>query len=72
MKLRAERAQLLGYESHAHWRMSDTMAVDPKCGRVHAKVWPAHRARQSGVADMQAIADREKTGTRIEPWDYLY
>ena len=74
VNLRAERAQLLGFESHAHWRMSDTMAADP--ARAHAfllKVWPAvvaHVRRE--VADMQAIADRENPGTRIEPWDYLY
>jgi hypothetical protein len=32
VKLRAERAALLGYESHAHWRMDDTMARDPEGG----------------------------------------
>src|SRR6185436_1258705 len=26
VRLRAERAKLLGYPSHAHWRMADTMA----------------------------------------------
>lgn len=30
VKLRAERAALLGYASHAHWRMSDTMAKRPR------------------------------------------
>jgi peptidyl-dipeptidase Dcp len=72
--LRAERATLLGYQSHAHWRMSDTMAADP--GTAHAfmlKVWPGAVARvKQEVAEMQAIADREQPGTTIEPWDYLY
>src|SRR6185295_5272378 len=30
VKLRAERAKLMGYPSHAHWRMLDTMARDPE------------------------------------------
>src|SRR5687767_6540979 len=72
--LRAERAKLLAYQSHAHWRMSDTMAADP--GTAHAfmlKVWPGAVARvKQEVAEMQAIADREQPGTTIEPWDYLY
>src|SRR6185295_11129507 len=42
VKLRAERAALLGYKSHAHWRMADTMAVDPqKAKDLMMKVWPA-------------------------------
>jgi peptidyl-dipeptidase Dcp len=33
VKLRAERAALLGFASHAHWRMDDTMAKDPQKAR---------------------------------------
>ena len=74
VKLRAERAQLLGYASHAHWRMADTMAGDPQAAEaLMMKVWPAAVARvKEEVADMQAIADRQDPGVRIEPWDYLY
>ena len=72
--LRAERATLLGYESHAHWRMSDTMAADPGTAQAFMlKVWPGAVARvKQEVAEMQAIADRDRPGTTIEPWDYLY
>jgi peptidyl-dipeptidase Dcp len=74
VKLRAERAKLLGYASHAHWRMSDTMAGDPKNAMaLMMKVWPASVARvKEEVADMQAIASKEFPGTTIEPGDYLY
>ena len=74
VKLRAERAKLLGYPSHAHWRMSDTMAKDPaKASELMMKVWPAAVGRvREEVADMQAIADKEGAGITIEPWDYLY
>ena len=72
--LRAERATLLGYESHAHWRMSDTMAADPRTAQAFMlKVWPGAVARvKQEVAEMQAIANRDRPGTTIEPWDYLY
>ena len=68
--LRTERAVLLGYPSHAHWRMSNTMAVDPaKAQALMERVWPAAVARvKEEVADMQKIAGKAK----IEPWDYLY
>jgi peptidyl-dipeptidase Dcp len=74
VKLRAERAALLGYASHAHWRMDDTMAKDPTNARdLMMKVWPAAVARvHEEVADMQAIAKSEGTDIVIEPWDYLY
>jgi peptidyl-dipeptidase Dcp len=37
------------------------------------KVWPAAVARvKEEVADMQAIADKENVGIKIEPWDYRF
>lgn len=74
VKRRAERAALLGYPSHAHWRMADTMAIDPRNAReLMLKVWPSAVARvREEVADMQAIAKQEHAQITIEPWDYLY
>jgi peptidyl-dipeptidase Dcp len=74
VKLRADRARLLGYESHAHWRMADTMARDPKTAQaLMMRVWPAAVARvREEVADMQGVAARENGPWTIEPWDYLY
>jgi len=71
--LRAARAKLLGYETHAHWRMSNTMAIDPaKAQDLMMKVWPAATARvKQEVADMQKIAAKDKVKD-FEPWDYLY
>jgi peptidyl-dipeptidase Dcp len=74
VRLRQERARLIGYASHAHWRMADTMAADPKAAEaLMMKVWPAAVQRvKEEVADMQAVADAEGANIRIEPWDYLY
>lgn len=72
--LRAERAKILGFPTHAHLRMDDTMARDPaRAEELMRRVWPAAVARvKEEVADMQALADREGAGITIEPWDYLY
>jgi peptidyl-dipeptidase Dcp len=74
VKLRTERAKLLDFPSHAHWRMSDTMALEPKAAQaLMMRVWPAAVARvKEEVADMQAIAAREGAAITIEPWDYLF
>ncbi|BCS33110.1 peptidase M3 [Luteitalea sp. TBR-22] len=74
VKLRAERAALLGYPTHAHWRMDDTMARDPqKAMDLMLRVWaPAVARVKEEVADMQAVAAKEGQAITIEPWDYLY
>lgn len=72
--LRAERARELGFASHAHWRMSDTMAKDPKAARdLMMRVWPAAVARvKEEVADMRKMAKKLGDRLEIEPWDYRY
>jgi peptidyl-dipeptidase Dcp len=79
LKLRQDRASLLGFETHAHYRMADTMAKTPeKAMDLMMRVWPAATARVAEeVADMQAIADKEmkaagKPSFTIAPWDYYY
>jgi peptidyl-dipeptidase Dcp len=74
LKLRQQRADLLGFKTHAHYRMADTMAKEPeKAMDLMMKVWPAAVARvKEEVADMQAIADKDGAAIKIEPWDYRY
>ncbi len=74
LKLRQQRAELLGFKTHAHLRMDDTMAKDPaRAMDLMMKVWPAAVARvKQEVADMQAVADKEGAGLKIEPWDYRF
>lgn len=74
LKLRQQRAELLGFKTHAHLRMDDTMAKDPERAMdLMMKVWPAAVARvKQEVADMQAVADAEGAGLKIEPWDYRF
>ncbi|MBC7929302.1 MAG: M3 family metallopeptidase, partial [Rubrivivax sp.] len=72
--LRAERAKLLGFATHAHWRLENTMAKTPeRAVELMEAVWkPAVSRVHEEVADMQALADKEGAKIKIEPWDYRY
>lgn len=74
LKLRAERARLLGYETYAHWKLTDSMAGTPdRAMALMQAVWtPAVARVGQEVADMQALADSRKDGITIEPWDYRF
>ena len=74
LRLRGERARLLGFATHAHWRVADGMAKTPEeAMKLMMKVWPAAVARvRDEVADMQALADKDRAGIRIEAWDYRF
>lgn len=72
--LRAERAKLLGYATHAHWQLEHAMARTPeRAMALMEDVWaPAVAAVAREVEAMQAVADAEGAGITIEPWDYRY
>jgi peptidyl-dipeptidase Dcp len=74
LALRGERARLLGFRTHAHWMLDDTMAKTPDAAMaLVTKVWKAAVARaRDEVTDNQRLADSEKAGHRIEPWDYRF
>ena len=74
LQLRAERAKLLGYPTHAHWRLENAMAKTPeRAMELMLAVWkPAVARVREEVADMQALADKEGAKIKIEPWDYRY
>jgi peptidyl-dipeptidase Dcp len=75
LKLRFERAQLLGYKTHAHWRLEDAMAKTPeRADELMAAVWkPAVARVKEEVKEMLPLAKKEEKGKKvIEPWDYRY
>jgi peptidyl-dipeptidase Dcp len=74
LQLRAERAELLGHATHAHWRLERSMAKSPEATlALMEEVWPLAVARvREEVADMQEIADAEGADITIEAWDYRY
>jgi len=74
LQLRAERATFLGYPTHAHWRLANTMAKTPENAmELMESVWkPAVYLVKQEVADMQLIAGKENPGIKIEAWDYRF
>jgi peptidyl-dipeptidase Dcp len=74
LQLRAERAKLLGFPTHAHWRLENSMAKTPeRAMQLMEAVWkPAVARVHEEVADMQALATKEGSAIKIEPWDYRY
>ena len=74
LKLRAEKAKLLGFPTFAHWSLSNTMAKTPeRTLELMDAVWkPAVAQVKLDVANMQKIADKEGNHFEIAPWDYRY
>ena len=74
VRLRAERARLLGYETYAHYRLADTMAKTPEAALdLLESVWTAGvaRARKEEEA-LQEIAADEGGNFKVAPWDWRY
>ncbi|MET0945795.1 MAG: M3 family metallopeptidase [Flavobacterium sp.] len=74
LKLRAQKAKLLGFPTFAHWSLSNTMAKTPeKTLELMESVWkPAVEKVHQDVAEMQKIVDLEGGNFKIAPWDYRY
>ncbi|RKR09548.1 peptidyl-dipeptidase Dcp [Flavobacterium sp. 90] len=74
LKLRSEKAKLLGFPSFAHWSLSNKMAKDPeKTLELMHSVWkPAVEKVHQDVVEMQKIVDAEGDNFKIQPWDYRY
>jgi peptidyl-dipeptidase Dcp len=74
LQLRAERAKILGFPTHAHWRLQDSMAKTPQAAlRLMHAVWQPALARvREEVAAMQQLAREEDEHITIAPWDYRF
>jgi peptidyl-dipeptidase Dcp len=74
LKLRRERAQLLGYETFAAYKLDDSMAKKPDNVReLLERVWGPAKGRVARERDqLQKIAQRERANLTIEPWDWRY
>ena len=72
--LRAERAELKGYETHADYILSDNMAETP--ARVYdflGKVWdPAIKMAEKERDDLQAMMSKDGSDEELMGWDWRY
>ncbi|KIO77114.1 dipeptidyl carboxypeptidase II [Pedobacter lusitanus] len=73
-KIRAEKARLMGFPDYATWKLQDQMAKTPAAvDAFFAQLVPAATAKaKMEAADIQAQADLEKSGFKIQPWDWDY
>jgi len=72
--LRAERAQLLGFETHAAYVLDDNMAKTPdNVYKLLHELWtPALERATMELGEMQAIIDAEGGGFKLQSWDWWY
>ncbi|MBJ2122928.1 M3 family metallopeptidase [Flavobacterium sp. IB48] len=74
LKLRAEKAKILGFANFAEWSLSNKMAKDPqKTLDLMNSVWkPAVDKVKNDVSAMQEMVDNDGDNFKIQPWDYRY
>jgi peptidyl-dipeptidase Dcp len=74
VRLRAERAKLLGYDNHAAYVLEDATArTTDAVNKMMADMAPAAVANaRREAADMQAIVNQEDGGFQIAAWDWAY
>jgi peptidyl-dipeptidase Dcp len=74
VKLREEKAELLGYKSFAAYIIDDNMAKTPeKVDSFLMKLWKAALpVAKTELADMQKIIDKEGGNFKLQPWDWWY
>jgi len=79
VRLRAERATLLGYPDHAAYQLADESAGTPEAVRdMIAQVAPAALARaHAEAADIQKLIDAQAAAAgsasfALQPWDWFY
>ncbi len=72
--LRREQAQMLGFESWAHYRTAGTMAETPEAAidLMEQVWWPARQRALEELADIQAMIDAEGGDFEAEGWDWRY
>lgn len=74
MKLRAERARLLGFPNYATYVLENQTARTPEAvNRMLAQLTPPAIANaKREAAELQAVIDKEGGGFQLAPWDWAY
>lgn len=73
-QLRAERAQLMGYQSHAHYQLETRMAKTPEAAEEFLlRVWrPGLERASEELADIQALIEADGGDFKAEGHDWWH
>ncbi|MGA9212257.1 M3 family metallopeptidase [Kaistella sp.] len=74
VKLRMEKAHLMGKKSFAEWKLQDQMAKTPENAmNLLAKLaTPAVATAKRESDEIQKLIDQQKGGFTVEPWDWNF
>ena len=74
VNLRLERANILGYKTHADYVLDDCLAKTPEAVyRCLNQIWtPALKKAKQERDEYQRMLSRDLPGTKLQPWDWRY
>lgn len=80
LKLRAQKANILGFDSFAAWQLDNKMAKDPQTvdSFLEKIMGPAVEKAKREIVEMQKVMNEDiaagllPAGSTIQPWDWFY
>lgn len=72
--LRLEKAQILGYETFAHYALEETMAKTPeKVTSFLEDLWkPSIAKANEEIAEIKTVMNKDGISGDVQPWDYSF
>ena len=74
VNLRLERANILGFPTHADWVLDDCLAKTPaNVYRCLLGIWePALKVAKQERDQYQKMLEKDEPGAKLQPWDWRY
>ncbi len=74
VRLRGEKARLLGYDNYAEYVIADQMAGKPEAAyKLLDELWtPALERAKTELSEMQPLLEADHPGAVFESWDWWY
>ena len=74
VNLRLERANILGFESHAAYTLDDCLAKTPEAVyKCLMDLWtPALKKAKQERDEYQKMLEQDEPGAKLQPWDWRY